>query len=129
MDLIVLEDEAPLEEEDADMSTEKNKKVRRRRTRRPRRGTQKRRRRRTALYLALIAVLSIGISGFSIYLKNFAESVEKSVEEELSTLGGGENELLRGLLRSQMESRSELERRAKASAPKSLELNLSRKKQ
>lgn len=100
---------------------------RRRRVRRRRRGTTKRERRRTAMYLAVIAVISIGISGLSIYVRNVASSVEEAVDEGIAEKAG-EAALLKELLRVQIESQLEQERRAKAAAaPKQLDLNLQRK--
>jgi hypothetical protein len=75
-----------------------------------------------ALYLSVIAVLSLGISGLTIYLGNVATSVEKVAEEAV------EKEMV------SMENKSELLkelRRAKIkppkSQPRSLELDLKRK--
>ena len=100
---------------------ESDEPVRRRRIRRRTRGTKKRQRRRLALYLCLIAVISVGISGLSIYMRNVATSVEQAVEESIANRGG-ENELLKELLRKQFEQ----DRRVPPE-PKKLDLNLQRK--
>ena len=55
-----------------------------------------------ALNLSLIAVMSLGISGLSIYLRSVATFVEKAVAEEMANVGE-ETELLNELLRAQIE--------------------------
>ena len=84
-----------------------------------------------ALNLSLIAVMSLGISGLSIYLRNVATFVEKAVEQEIANVGE-ETELLNELLRAQLEDqvdqgevlRAQIELRASS---KSLDLKLKRK--
>lgn len=89
---------------------------------RRRRGVKKRRRRRMALYLSVIAVISLGISGLTIYLGSVATSVEKAVEEKITKVGGigDESELLKELLRAKIE-------KPPKSPPKALDLDLKRK--
>ena len=74
----------------------------RKRVYRRRKGTIKHQRRRLVIYLSLIAVMSIGISGVSIYLRNVVTAVEKVVEEEIARTGD-EAELLKELLRSRLD--------------------------
>ena len=119
----VVEDDGGGDEEEEDGAKPVR---RRRRVRRRRQSVKKRQRRRTALYLALIAVLSLGISGISIYMKNIATSIEQAVEEQK---GGvvGETDMLKELLRAQIESQVQQELRGQQPPPKKLDLNLQRK--
>lgn len=99
---------------------------RRRRVRRRRKGARKRQRRRTALFLAVIAIVSLGISGLNVYMRNIAATVERPPSGP-SPGEMGEGDLLKELLRAQITSQLEAERRAQQPPPKKLELDLQRK--
>jgi DNA-binding response OmpR family regulator len=112
------------ESESAEEPDGEDQPVRRRRVRRRRRGTKKRQRRRTALYLALIAVISLGISGLSIYMQTFSGADTVTTEEKPG--GPGDSDLLKELLRAQIESQLQ-QGRVQAPPPKKMDLNLKRK--